>query len=228
MKTLNGTNTLFIEITNTSIKKNHTNTRKDPVGLSFRAWWHRGCCWHLVQAVYDAIDANAPFRKKRIKHEKQPEWLTPEILGLVKSRDQLLKKAKSTNTDEDWKALKDAKSKATSAFRSAKKNYFRESINNNRNKPKQLWKTLKDLCGRNKNSSSVSFLEEDGTQIHSPEQIAEILNNHFTSVAARLKNSNSLTSTSIRTLSYLYHPLLWIWLGFWGHTFKQGNRYWHN
>jgi hypothetical protein len=57
-----------------------------------------------------------PLKKKRIKHDTQPKWLTPELLELIKSWDQKLKKAKFSNLQEDWQELKRAKNKVTAAI----------------------------------------------------------------------------------------------------------------
>ena len=43
---------------------------------------------------YEAVNIHMPLKKKRVKYDTQPKWLTSELLELIKSRDQKLKKAK--------------------------------------------------------------------------------------------------------------------------------------
>ena len=78
------------------------------------------------------------MKKKRVKYDTQPKWLTSELLELIKSRDQKLKKAKYSNLPEDWLDLKRTKNKVTAAIRSAKKKFFHQSFEENGNNPKKL------------------------------------------------------------------------------------------
>ena len=77
-----------------------------------------------------------PLKKKHVKYDMQPKWLTSELLELIKSQDYKLKKAKYSNLPEDWLDLKREKNKVTAAVRSAKKKFFYQSLEENRNNPK--------------------------------------------------------------------------------------------
>ena len=82
--------------------------------------------WYSL--LNEAIDANAPIKRKRITDDTKPQWLSPAILKLMKKRDHLLKRAKRSNTPDDLSALKSAKNKVTKAIKTAKKNFFYESL----------------------------------------------------------------------------------------------------
>ena len=138
----------------------------------------------------EAVNIHMPLKKKRIKYNTQPKWLTPDLLELMKSRDQKLKKAKRSNSPEDWLDLKRAKNKVTATIRSAKKKFFHKSFEENRANPKQLWSIIRQLSGKNKNANGVVFLEENGKHIRDPAQIAEIFNNHFSDLAKNLTGCN--------------------------------------
>ena len=84
----------------------------------------------------EAVNIHMPLKKKRIKYDMQPKWLTSELLELIKSQDYKLKKAKYSNLPEDWLDLKREKNKVTAAVRSAKKKFFYQSLEENRNNPK--------------------------------------------------------------------------------------------
>ena len=49
--------------------------------------------WYSL--LNEAIDANAPLKRKRIRHDTKPKWLSPAILKLMKTRDRLLKKSET-------------------------------------------------------------------------------------------------------------------------------------
>ncbi|KAL9968992.1 hypothetical protein ACROYT_G021146, partial [Oculina patagonica] len=90
----------------------------------------------IVNAWYclfnEAVNANVPLKQKRVRYDTKPKWLSPGILKLMKERDRLLKKAKRSNSHDDWLALKRTKNKVTEAIRTGKKNFFYESFRENR------------------------------------------------------------------------------------------------
>ena len=140
--------------------------------------------WYCL--FYEAVNIHMPLKKKRVKYDPQPKWLTSELLELIKSRDQKLKKAKYSNLPEDWLDLKRTKNKVTAAIRSAKKKFFHQSFEENGNNPKKLWSIIRHLSGRNTNTNAVVFLEENDEHIRDPSQMAEIFNNHFSNLAKHL------------------------------------------
>ena len=117
-----------------------------------------------------------PLQKKHIKRETQLKWMSPEIMALLTSCNSLFKKAKQSNNPDDWNALKCANHKVTHEIKSAKKNFFHESLQENRSKPKKLWASLRNIVGKEKTFYGISFLEENGSQIRDSAQIAEIFN----------------------------------------------------
>ena len=154
----------------------------------------------------EAVNIHMQLKKKRVKYDTQPKWLTSELLELIKSRDNKLNKAKYSNLPEDWLDLKREKNKVTAAFRSAKKKFFHHSLEENRNNPKQLWSVLGHLSGRNTNTNGVVLLEENDQHIRDPCQIAEIFNNYFSSVAKNLSN-NKINDYDPGILSNLVNKL---------------------
>ena len=134
----------------------------------------------------EAVNANVPLKQKRVRDYTKPKWLSPEILRLMKLRDRLLERARRSNSQDDWLALKGAKNKITEAIRRAKNNFFYESFRESRGDSKKIWSALKDLTGQ-KNHGGVSYLEETGSiQIRDETVMAEIFNEHFTGLAERL------------------------------------------
>ena len=89
--------------------------------------------WYSL--LNEAIDANASLKRKRIRDDTKQKWSSPAILKLMKKRDSLLKKAKRSNTPDDWLTSKSAKTKATEAIRTVKRNFFHESFRENQNIP---------------------------------------------------------------------------------------------
>ena len=47
----------------------------------------------------EAVDKNVPIKQHRVKHKNQPQWITPDILDAIKSRDR----HKSLGNDSEYK-----------------------------------------------------------------------------------------------------------------------------
>ena len=91
------------------------------------------------------LQSHTPKKCRRVKHQVQPNWINPEILRAIKARDKY-KKDKNNQQFKLWR------NKVKSLINHSKKNYFSETINNNHDNPRQLWKNLHDITGKKKRS----------------------------------------------------------------------------
>ena len=62
-------------------------------------------------------------------------------------RDHLLKVARRSDNVDDWTNYRTARIKAVSALRSAKRQFYNSSFEENRNNTRAIWKTIKTLTG---------------------------------------------------------------------------------
>ena len=67
--------------------------------------------------------------------------MTADILKLIRQRDRLKQKAKSSKTENDWDNYKTARNKATSHIRQAKRNFISANIESSVHDVKKIWKT---------------------------------------------------------------------------------------
>ena len=87
----------------------------------------------------NAIDEHAPLVTKRIKKRVKPQWLTDDITILINKRNDLFKRAKTTQSDHDWRQVKALRNKINQSINCAQQEYFKISLIENRNNPKRLW-----------------------------------------------------------------------------------------
>ena len=71
------------------------------------------------EAFLPVIEKHAPLRRKRVKHPTLLQWLSPDIITAMKTRDKLKKEKKF----EDYKRQRN---KITNLVRAGKKAYFEE------------------------------------------------------------------------------------------------------
>ena len=92
----------------------------------------------------EAINFIAPSKKIRMKADSKP-WFDNQIASAIQRRDKLHKKFKHSSLKTDKDNFKVAKMHLQKMIPKNKKSYFEEKLGKNRNKLKELWKTLNSL-----------------------------------------------------------------------------------
>ena len=98
----------------------------------------------FIYRFVEAINFIAPSKKIRVKANSKP-WFDNQIVSAIQRRDKLYKKFKHSGLETDKDNFKVAKMHLQKMILKKKKSYFEEELGKNRNKPKELWKTLKSL-----------------------------------------------------------------------------------
>lgn len=132
----------------------------------------------------DVANTHAPIKKARIKGVQTP-WMTSELRCAMRDRDYHHRKAVQKNSEYHWSMYKKTKAFVNKQVKKCKADYYLELINKNKANSGVLWKTLNDLTSR-KSTSPVTCIEADGALYTDSKSIAEVLNNHFSSIGSKL------------------------------------------
>ena len=130
----------------------------------------------------ETLDKHAPIKSHRIKRKYQPDWLTPEILDLIKDRN----KCKLNGNMEGYKILRN---KVTAMIDIAKKETYQCKIEEGKNDPRSIWKIFNEVGMKNEendNASNFKIKVEDDV-ITKDSEVAEVFNNYFINIASKLK-----------------------------------------
>ena len=81
--------------------------------------WDSAFIFDEIDDICDALDlisnkalkSHILCKQKRVKKIKQPTWINADIVSAIKKRDNELKKARKSNSQDDW-----AKYKGTKCF----------------------------------------------------------------------------------------------------------------
>ena len=81
---------------------------------------HPNSMWEMCKEMFlEVLDKHAPIQNKKIRSKKLP-WITSKIKKLIITRDNLKRKAISTNLETDWYNYKQTKNKVNIELRNAK------------------------------------------------------------------------------------------------------------
>ena len=94
-----------------------------------------------------------------------------QLLKKLHSRDHLLKVARKSDNSSDWANYREARNKAVSALRSAKREFYKDAFEENRNNPKATWNTIKTLKGSGNMNKGISKLQLDGKAFENATEI---------------------------------------------------------
>ena len=144
-----------------------------------------------------ALDDHCLWREKRIKHTTQPPWMINAVIKKLHSRDHLLKVARKSDNSSDWANYREARNKAVSALRSAKREFYKNAFEENRNNPKATWNTIKTLTGSGKMNKGISKLQLDGKAVENATEIAEQFNSYFSSIADNMRSGLGNTPSDL-------------------------------
>jgi len=152
--------------------------------------------WELWKNNFiDALNRHAPIKKKRIKKNSVP-WINKEIKRLMHCRDYFKKLHKRTSDPEHWTEYKNFRNKVTAQIRLSKANYYKEKIQDSKGNPRKTWQFINEILSQNKKNSSVLSLKIDDHEITDSETIANIFNQHFSTVGSNLASQIPTGNTS--------------------------------
>lgn len=129
--------------------------------------------------LFSAVcDRHAPIKKFSVRSSRSP-WLDGDLKRVMKERDQLKKTAVASGNSADWQAYRSLRNKVTQMNRQKKKHYYKTKFDECGKNSKQIWKMVNELLGRTDMSKMSSLIEDNGTVITKPFEIANYFNNYY-------------------------------------------------
>ena len=114
--------------------------------------------------------------------------MSSEILHMISERDAALRRFRRSGDESQYKQFLHLRNKIQHIKSKSKMEYFENKISENKNKPKQLWQTLKSLGTSSKSTSRSNNI---GLNINNEIcfdklKVAENFNKFFTTIASKL------------------------------------------
>ena len=120
------------------------------------------------------VNKHLPLRQKRVKRLRQPPWFSEKLLDAIKHRNKVLKKAKRTKTDEDWRL-----------YNSPKPNFFIAAISDNVNNPRIYYDHLNTLIKGKNVQQHITLQLENNELTSDPNKVAKAFNLAFVNIAQK-------------------------------------------
>ena len=128
----------------------------------------------------DIVDQHIPVKKHRVKYKNQPQWLIPEIIDSIKTRDRY----KAIGNEDMFKLWRN---KVTSLIRKSKKSRYEAFLEEN-NSPNSIWKLFKEVgASKNVNLNSKVQIKIGNVLSENSNEISNAFNKFFVQVAESIK-----------------------------------------
>lgn len=133
----------------------------------------------LTDNLQSALNEFAP-QKTILAGEKwgNKKWWTKEIKNEMWLRDNLYKRAVITKTEGDWQNFRQQRNLVVALIRNTKNIYYNEKIDDVKDNPNEMWKTLKTLIGNKQIEVQKNQIKFDNKMIKGDE-ICENFNRFF-------------------------------------------------
>ena len=132
---------------------------------------------------------HAPFREIRVKSRFNP-WFSSDILQLIQEHDKIHKLAHINHDPILFQTYKSLRNKVTSKIRNSKRNYYTNSVSENKECPKSLWKILSHLLP-NKRAKCVNSSLDSNDFNNFFSSVGERLTQHFDELKLPVLNFNT-------------------------------------
>lgn len=100
--------------------------------------------WKFFQKIFNRVfNEVAPVKEVRLKQHTE-SWMTPDILDIIKERDNLYHQ-RNSGQKEDNKMFCEMRKKAQREIRKSQTKYFSNNIKEDKDKQKNLWNHIEDI-----------------------------------------------------------------------------------
>lgn len=140
-----------------------------------------------VLLVLDKYYPMVNFRNVRVKSE----WICQEIYEQMLRRDEAYSQARITHLQSDWNNAHRLRNLINYLCKTAKNEYIKKKLSDNRLNPRKIWADLKILWGNSKEKESEPirlFSDTSGHAVH-VQKTADHFNGYFSSIAEQLQSS---------------------------------------
>ena len=92
------------------------------------------------------------------------------------------------------KSFKSLRNKVTNTIRSSMRLHYQSLVNENKDNPKNMWRTINKVLDKAPNSSTITQIRDGSKTVSDSKQIANALNSHFVNVGPRLASRSEVKS----------------------------------
>ena len=155
------------------------------------------------EAINECFPLKTKTKSKRAKKRSLTPWFTTEIFKEEKTQSKLFRRFVKSNKPEDHQAYKNFRKQLSKKKYKAKRTYFHDLLKEAKNSEdkRATWDVINRAFGKNKKKRILPKKVNVGDTKNpkfstSSQDVANVLNNHFTSIAENLAKNLGTTESN--------------------------------
>ena len=144
--------------------------------------------WNIMfNRIKNTIDVLCPMKDFQFSNDK-PDWLTNDIILLMKERDRCLRKYAKSKLEKDKIDMRKIRNLVNISVKNARAEYIKEKLETHKNDPKKFWKHISTIIPSNKANSQPNFtnIKDDNNDLIGQDILADHVNYYFSNIGLKL------------------------------------------
>ena len=138
--------------------------------------------WDIFhQNIIKILDQVCPIKSLTVV-----DWLTNELLSVMRQRDKAYKKARRTNLTHDWAQAKQLRNRVKTAVRTSKANVIKDKLERYQHNPKKFWQEINKLLPSSQSTRITGIVDETTGHEVPEESLMSHINDYFSSIGSKL------------------------------------------
>ena len=151
----------------------------------------------LYHEIIIEINRICPNKTFTVRAHK-PEWLNNHLLEQMKDRDYFYKKAKTTQSADDWNIAKHLRNLVNSNIRQAKADFIHTELNSCRTDPKKFWRIInKVFPGKSKSHTNKIRIKDNSNVPVKEKNVPAYINDFFINIGSKIAEKNITAGNSV-------------------------------
>ena len=148
------------------------------------------------------VEVSTTNRKK--KHTPRKPWITRSLLKCINKKNRLYKVFCSKRDKSSELKFKKYRNKLHATLRAARKQYFGDLLQMNKNNLVRVWSIINSLIGKKNKDALPSFFMKNNEKINNDQHIANEFNEYFSNIAS-IALEKLIKTSKTHFSSYLKH-----------------------
>ena len=153
----------------------------------------------------DKYNSNFIPRKVNRKKLSQKPWITASLLKCINKKNKFHKNFCKKRSNVNESKYKKYRNRLNSILQIARKNYYCDLLQGNRDNMSKVWDNINDLLRKKGKRQHPGYFLKNKTKLTDNQEIVDEFNSYFSSVATKLKSQN-IQKHNCHFSSYLKRP----------------------
>ena len=162
--------------------------------------------WQEIESnITRSLDRICPIRNLIVPKSK-PDWLTNDLVQLMRKRDKTYQEARKRNDPVTWRKAQFLRSRVESLIKQHKKNKIQTELQQNRLNPNKFWNNIRTILPNDKGQEVFRLTDENTAECYEGESMASHVNSFFANIGTKLAN-DILQNNTTTEFTEFYAPI---------------------